>query len=334
LLACLFLISGHASLSRAEVTTNQPGAILVFPKVVSDATRETIIQLSNATGSAVAARCFYINAALDPATQQPSWRVTDFQTKLTHLQPAFWVAGQGLPAVPPDRPADLYAGPIPPVDVGFIGELRCVVVDSSESPVSRNALTGEATLINRQTHSTTKYQAVAIQGLAGNNDDNTLLLDDLEYDSCPRVLLLNHFFDGAPDPVLGTPITSTLTAVPCTEDLERGTPGNATLQFEIFNEFEQRLSASIPLNCFLDSPLSDLDGKPQSTRSIFNFALQGTLVGQTRIRPVIDADTQQGHGVLAIAEEFRDQGGVGSGLDFHFIGGNLQPDVMVLPSPF
>jgi len=311
----------------AEISTEEPGAILIFPKIASDQTQDTIIQVSNAAGAQVFARCFYINGALDE-NNQPLWSVTDFQLTLTRQQPAVWVAGEGLPTQPPDRPKELYPGPIPPVGVGFIGELRCVVVDTNETPVSRNVLTGEATIIDRITHATRKYQGITVPGLPGNNGDNTLLLNDVEYSVCPRVLLFNHFFDGAPDPVLNTPIESSLTFVPCSMDLERTVPGTATLQFNVANEFEQRFSASFPLTCFADLNLSDI------SQTIFNFALQGTLVGQTRIRPIVDADTDHGHGILAIAEEFRDDRQTGAALNLHFIGGNLQADVIALPSPF
>jgi len=320
--------------AAADVTTDQPGAILVFPKIVSDASRETIVQISNAGGSAVHARCFYTNGATDASTGEPLWSVTDFQIVLTRLQPALWLAGEGLPAVPPDRPRDLYPGPVPPVEDGFLGELRCVVVSESENPIARNALTGEATIIDRGSHATWKYRALVVQAAGSNNGDNTLLLDDVEYSTCPRLLLLNHFFDDAPDPVLTTPIQSSLTVVPCSEDLEHTVPGTATLQFEVFNEFEQRFSASLAVTCFQQIALSDIDSPTQHSRSIFNFALQGTLVGQTRIRPVVDADTGHGHGVLAIAEEERDAGRVGSAVNLHLIGGNLQSDIIVLPSPF
>jgi hypothetical protein len=160
------------------------------------------------------------------------------------------------------------------------------------------------------------------------------LLNDVEYDSCPRVLLLNHFFDDAPDPLLDTPVQSSLTLVPCSMDLEHGTPGTAMLQFDVFNEFEQRLSAMLSLTCFTETDLSDIDSRTEHARSIFNFAHQGTLVGQTRIRPAVDAHRDHGHGILAIAEEFRDQRHTSSGLNLHFIGGNLQADVVVLPGNF
>lgn len=313
--------------ARAEVTTDQPGAILIFPDIVSDQVQDSIIQVSNAAGTQTFAHCFYINGATDE-TGVPLWSVRDFQIVLTRQQPAIWVAGDGEPSQPPDRPADLYPGPIPPTGVGFTGELRCVVVDENEAPTSRNVLTGEATVINRITHATRKYRGIAVPGLPGNNGDNTLLLNDVEYSSCPRVLLFNHFFDGAPDPVLSTPVQSTLTFVPCSMDIEHSIPGNATLQFNVINEFEVRSSASIPITCFANVTLPDIN------RTIFDFAQQGTLVGQTRIRTVVDEDSGQGHGVLAVAEELRDGGQTGAALNLHFIGGALQPDVIVLPSSF
>ncbi|HVM95639.1 MAG TPA: hypothetical protein VMT89_04590 [Candidatus Acidoferrales bacterium] len=323
------------SAALAEVSTDEPAAMLVFPKIIHDASQDTIVQISNATGTRIFARCFYINGAFDPDTEEPSWSITDFQLHLTKLQPTFWVGGTGLPVVPPDnRPTELYPGPVPPIGIGFEGELRCVVVNDSEVPISRNALTGEATIINTVTGSTTKYRAVGIRGLPGNNGDNTLLLNEVEYTRCPRVLLLNHFFDDAPDPVMSGQITSSLTFVPCSTDIEHGVPGTANLIFDVYNEFEQRLSGSMQVTCFTDVDLSSIDGLADRTRSIFNFAMQGTLVGQTRIRPSPDASTQAGHGVLAIAEEFRNNRSIGAAINLHFIGGALQSDVFEIPEPF
>jgi hypothetical protein len=321
--------------ANGEVSSAEPGAILVFPKIIRDVDQDTIIQISNSTGSRVLLHCFYVNGAPDPNTGEPLWSVTDFHIRLTRQQPTFWVAGSGLPAVPQDgRPSDLYPGPVPPLGEGFAGELRCVVVDEGELPQSRNALTGHATLINRRSGATRKYQAIGIRGLPGNNRDSTLLFNEVEYTSCPRVLILNHFYDGAPDPIFGTPINSSLTVVPCSADVERSFPGRSTLLFETFNEFEQRLSGSLIVTCFSDTPLSTIDSRSDPTRSIFHYAIQGTLVGQTRIRPLVDAGVTSGHGILAIAEEFRSDGTIGAGINLHFIGGNLQADVLSIPGIF
>ncbi len=318
----------------AEVSTDIPGAILVFPKVQSDADRETVFQVTNNTGNRVFLRCFYIDGRTDRGGGEPTWLVTDFQITLTRNQPTVWVAGEGLPAVPSDRPEDLYPGPVPPVGDGFHGSLRCVVVDESERPVGVNAISGEATLVHRQSGTTLKYPGITVRGLPANDGNNTLLLDGTEYAACPRLLLFNHFFDDAPDPVLDSPIRTRLTVVPCSIDVENSIPGSATLQFEVFNEFEQRLSTSLPVDCYEEIDLSDIDGASQPALSIFNFALQGTLVGLSRIRPVLDARIDTGHGVLAVAEERREDGAVLAPAHVHYVGGNLQTDVMVLSEPF
>lgn len=332
-LAVLLLLSTLSA--QAEVSTDQPGAILVFPKLVSNADQDTIIQITNATGFRVFARCFFIDGRPDPISQEPTWLVTDFQTTLTRLQPTVWIAGQGLPAVPIDgRPDDLYPGPIPPVSVGFIGSLRCIVVDESERPIPRNALIGEATIVTRSTGLTRKYRALGIPGLPGNDGDNTLLLNDVEYSTCPRVVVMNHFFDDVPDPITSVPIHSRLIVVPCSLDLETSQPGVSRLQFEVYNEFEQRLSTALTVPCFEDIALSAIDNASNPSLSIFNFATQGTVVGQSRIRPVVDADTEHGHGAFIIAEEFRTDGSSEEALNVHFVGGNLQADVMILPDPF
>ena len=49
--------------ASAAVTTEQSGSILVWPKVVWDGTRDTIIQLTNTGNPTVQAHCFYVNAA-------------------------------------------------------------------------------------------------------------------------------------------------------------------------------------------------------------------------------------------------------------------------------
>jgi hypothetical protein len=335
--ACIALagVGLWVAVARAEVTTDQPGAILVFPKIVSNDEEDTTIQITNATGFRVFARCFFVDASVDPISQDPRWLVTDFRTTLTRLQPTVWVAGQGLPAVPNDgRPDDLYPGPIPPVSEGFIGELRCIVVDESERPIARNALIGEATITQRADGATRKYRAIAVPGLPNNNGDNTLLLDDVEYSSCPRAILFNHFFDDAPDPITAAPLKSRLIVVPCSLDMENSVPGTSRLAIEVFNEFEQMLSTALPVVCFEDIELSTIDNASSPELSVFNFAVQGTIAGHSRIRVVIDADTHHGHGVFVIGEERREGGVTEEALNVHFLGGNLQPDIMILPDPF
>lgn len=325
----LLLLAGSAGVALAQTGTDSPGSLLVFPLISSNNTEKTVVQISNAAATAVALRCFYINGAPAPGTGLPLWSVTDFQIKLTPLQPTVWTAGEGLPPMPPDmRQPGLYPGPVPPVDEGFLGELRCVVVSANESPISRNVLTGEATIVEVSSGVARKYQATAFQGLPGNNGDNILALDDSEYSSCPRLLLLNHFFEGALDPITNLPVTTRLTMVPCSVDYETSLPNTSSVQFTIVNELEQKFSASIEVVCFSSLMLSEI------SRTVFDAAVQGTLVGQTRIRGVVDGNTRRGHAVIGIAEEFRGAGGPGTAMNLHTIGGNLQADVVVLSGTF
>ena len=64
-----------------------------------------------------------------------------------------------------------------------------------------------------------------------------------------------------------------------------------TVQFLVFNEFEQRLSTSRPVTCFDDIKISNIDTR-SSDHSIFSAAVMGTLTGQTRIRGVPDSNAQ------------------------------------------
>jgi hypothetical protein len=49
--------------ATAATTTEQSSSILIFPKVVFDGSRDTVIQISNTANSMVHAHCFYVNAA-------------------------------------------------------------------------------------------------------------------------------------------------------------------------------------------------------------------------------------------------------------------------------
>jgi hypothetical protein len=274
-----------AAAAEAEVSTDLSGSIIVWPKVVFDDGRDTVIQLANTSNSLVHARCFYVNAA--PAFagppgpfNPPRWQETDFEIWLTRQQPYHWVASQGRFVNPFDElgadGAGLDAGAIPPVPEGFTGELKCVQTDASGIPYGGNSLKGEA-VIRRADGDVSKYSAVSIlanSDLASDAPERELLLNntvdnDGEFNSCPNTLLFNHFTDGVPDPVIGSltpiectdgdcPIRTTLTLVPCSEDFENQIPSRVTVQFAITNELEQEFSASTTVDCWMNVPLADM----------------------------------------------------------------------------
>ena len=285
-----------ASVTRAEVSTDVSGSVLVFPKVIwtgvlpdpmakdsqnKQLSRDTVISITNTSNNMVHAHCFYVNA--QRIGGQPIWQITDFAIWLTRQQPTHWVASQGRPVNPGDGfgndGSGLDPGAVPPVPEGFEGELKCIQVDASGTPFGGNNLKGEE-LIRSRTGDVSKANAIAILAnpdLAGADPADQLLLDnsvlhDGEYNACPQTWLLNHFVDGTNDVTTethnpswcdtddnGCPIRTYLTLVPCTQDFENNVPASVTVQFVIVNELEQNFSASTTVTCWLTTRLADID---------------------------------------------------------------------------
>jgi hypothetical protein len=335
-----------AGAARADISSTNPAAIVVFPKIVVDTSNgyDTVIQLTNTDAiNPVNVRCFYVNAnghcstsgiICDPGLVNPDplcsptercvpgWIETDFTFRLTPGQPIGWTASLGLPNLllsdTPGPGGQFNTGSIPPVNEDpMIGELKCVEVGDDELPVESNDLKGEATIEGFSASPAYAdidgYNAIGIEAIHGaNNRDNTLVLGQ-EYNGCPNYLFLDHFFDGAEEPALGDTVYTALTLVPCSEDFNTQLPLKTTVQYLVYNEFEQRFSTSAPITCFSERYLSDIDTKVGNSNgndasSIFHVAVEGTLTGQTTIRGVADSDTTHGHGLLAIAEEFHRHG--------------------------
>jgi hypothetical protein len=372
-----------AGAARADVTSTNPAAIVVYPKIVVDTTQgnvhkvDTILQLTNTASNPVNARCFYVDANGhcsnspfdicdpngDPAADScasgggfcvAQWTETDFSLRLTSHQPIEWVASSGLatlplePCVPgpdchsPGPNGEFDSGSIPPVPENpFLGELKCVEVGDDELPNDSNDLKGEATIedIRGDDGGTPSvdsrgYNAIGIQAIAGQNNHDTTLVLGQEYNACPNILVLDHFFDDAEEPAIGDTVRTDITLVPCSEDFAFQQPITTTVQFLVFNEFEQRFSTSRPTTCFTEIALSDIDtrlGPTGDAQSIFNVNVEGTLTGQTLIRGVADSDTSHGHGLLAIAEEFQ-----GEGHSSAYVAGQrgtrTQADIILMPA--
>jgi len=150
-----------------------------------------------------------------------------------------------------------------------------------------------------------------------------------QYSACPDTLLFNHVAGGAPDltveqigacdqlcfgglneglsctsdtdcvPAQGghclkCPVTTTLTLVPCSQDIENLFPGESTVQFKIFSEFEQPFSASVTVDCWLSANLREIHP------NAFSFPVLGSFGAYTRITP-----NPGDPGVLGIVEESR-----------------------------
>jgi hypothetical protein len=325
-------------MAQAATYSDAGAAVVVYPKIVVDASRDTVLQITNQSAEARAAHCFYVNAnprctntggvctsLMDCQGSDmlfgscvPGWIETNFDIFLTPRQPLGWLASRGLLVGGSGSLADgrvpcpggfldtcpftaTNAGTrIPPVgETPFIGELKCIEVDpitrlpaECQGTACRNDLEGAATItkVEQGQIDTRKYNAVGLRTTEFNDGDNELVIGGApgvaEYQPCAQVLVFNHLFDGAVDPISGFwEAHSELSLVPCTQDFLQQDIPQVTAQFLVFNEFEQRLSTSVPVNCLLDRPISRIDTS-QPLRSIWNANVTGTVAGQTRITGV------------------------------------------------
>lgn len=216
-------------------------------------------------------------------------------------------------------------GLIPLTTNPFVGELRCIEVDASGAPINGNHLKGEATIVADarftpvgavqsggavQRTEISKYNAIGILGLNtelnSNNSDQVLCLgggvrpgcpNGAEYNGCPERVYLNHFAENADNPVaveFGDPsrVTTELTLVPCTQDLENLARSRLTVQFTIANEFENLFSASTTVDCWANFPLSAVPF------GIFDIGTLGTRFAQTQMTAPPDHP-----GFVGVAEE-------------------------------
>jgi hypothetical protein len=202
---------------------------------------------------------------------------------------------------------------VPPVgESPFIGELKCIQVDpDTETPRAcnntngsaaddcENDLLGNATieriiddtddiLVDPQTYNAVGLRTMTDAVISAGDGDIDL---GNEFQPCAGVLVFNHFFDGAVDPVTAaasgddSTYSSELTLVPCEQDFLDPDPPSVTAQFLVFNEFEQRFSTSRQVTCHFNSEISRIDTS-QPERSIFHVAVAGSIAGNTRIRGV------------------------------------------------
>ena len=387
---------GMLGAARADITSDQAAAILIFPKLVVDTSAklgpatDSEIQITNTSNSVIGARCFLINTTsycsnspvdapiactaegvanhipppnggCDPfAACIQQWTENDFRMTLTKRQPVSWKVSEGrLSDFPLSPSSSVPAAQTDP----FIGELRCVEVDpttfqpvSGFNPINNGAgdLKGEATIVSTEVSTgkvdARKYNGIGIQATDVNNGDDILNIGGpaAEYTGCPNVVIIDHLFDDA-NVSTGTSTTGTVrtdvTFTPCGADLNLQIPNTVTLQFLVFNEFEQRFSTSTRITCSKEIQLSDIDTRPtasDNTASIFNVNVQGTFAGQTRVRPVADTAHGIGDTILAVSEEFWDcssgptpkgapTGRCSAAANVHFQGTRDLGDTMVMP---
>ena len=152
-----------------------------------------------------------------------------------------------------DNQANGPLSSIPPApEDPFQGELKCVEVGEDESPADRNDLR-QATIIQASESfplDARSYNALGEAIAEANDGDNTLCLggdvsdacpNGAEYNGCPNILIMDHFFDDAfvfsdnGDPTSNSAyVRSHLTLVLLGELLLRRSPFDTVVQFPRF----------------------------------------------------------------------------------------------------
>lgn len=243
-IAAIGACSLGASTAFAGVDVDRPGSLLIFPKVVSTADRDTVIQITNTGNMTNEVRCYYVNGT--------TCRSMDFSLNLTKQQPTQWTASSGRTVDPFDsfgsEGAGFDPGLIPSLPDNFEGALVCAeVVDGV--PVAQNKLAGQATILDvtgtTGSANTSKYNAVAVTGGTGNSD-NTLSLDDSEYAQCSTEHRIDFIPDVSPgvDPVIGADAqnVTNVTVLPCDLDIVRSGATDVILNATLWDEFESQTS--------------------------------------------------------------------------------------------
>lgn len=122
----------------ADISSDKPGSVVLWPKVINDGTRDTIITLTNTSNVTAYAHCEYVNSAAfcaitggycTPGARAggpgqcpalpgnacvPQWQSGDFDIVLTRQQPTFWRVSTGRqdnPFLPPNGACDTTLGP-------------------------------------------------------------------------------------------------------------------------------------------------------------------------------------------------------------------------------
>jgi hypothetical protein len=207
-----------------------PSAVIVYPLIRVEgggATVDTRVEIVNLTSRPVDVKCIYV--------PQQSCSGIDFHLRLTANQPLSWLASRGLFTHGPGTA-------VPPF--GSTGELKCIVEPDEEGADRHNAIQGRAAVFGADGQ-TVGYSSVGFLRLVDGPLDNVIPLDGAIYSQCPDQ---QHFLFVSST---GTPASeSEIIIAPCSEDLENLVAPPTTVQFEITNEFEQRLSASTTVTCY------------------------------------------------------------------------------------
>ncbi len=227
-LALLGCAAGPAWAAQNCASPTQKGSLLIFPKIdvrmmtygETCAQRDTIVRISNDSGTPVTVSCFWVNSELDK---------TGFTFILPGNVSGWFRASDGLASFRlynevASFPVPFQINPITKRFYPSTGELKCFAVDADSGiPISFNHLFGSAEVVEGESgfiiygYPSWNFTArnvplgypvgqPGVLPLSGNNGD---------YDACPSYLTTEFQPTG-----LGGPGTE-ITLIPCKEDFRQ-----------------------------------------------------------------------------------------------------------------
>jgi hypothetical protein len=247
------MLSLSAAWAGSPPAQKLPSALLVYPLIQATGDQDTRIEVVNLSGDSQSIECFYVSGCNE----------VGFMIFLTPYQPAAWLASTGS--------NDWHSGNAVPPFFGT-GEMRCGVQPPHPELTFHNTIQGRATIFAASTGQSISYGAVGFQRLSPGDLTGTYSLDGRTYAQCPDKL---HF-----DVLTDQPASSSeMVLVPCAEDLLTQVPTSLTVQFFIYNEFEQSFSTSMNVTCFDKRLLADIS-------SSLTRAIAGTDTAHIVVRGV------------------------------------------------
>jgi hypothetical protein len=322
--AVMLAVCAAGRRASADVTTEHGASILLFPRIIADGSRDTVVQVANLSNGSVHVLCSYVNAA------STSWQSFDFRFALGAGRPTHWSAAAGRA---PDEGQDSVD--IPAAAAPFRGELICVQVGVDGAPLSGDDLVGEATVIDLGTGGVAGYAAAGLRSMGFNDEDGFLCIGGEsgehcpvgpEYEACPAEWMLSVPAEGAPDEQFGAgaAVATRLTVAPCSQDLQDALPGAVTILVAVVNELGQQFTASLPVTRWADVSLADIGGQ------VFTRSVLGSDFAEARFQPAVGSG-----GFILAAETTRsieDHPLVTSAaVTAHTRGDVTEPDLLVLP---
>jgi len=303
-------IAGMASAAQDVANTSQKGSLIIFPKIITAGTVDTIVMISNDYSKGVDLQCYWVDS-------QQNWE--DFSFRITKKQPVWFSAQSGQGSIN-----------VPPFDFGTgLGELKCWAVSpNQDAQISFNHLYGTAKILEFNYGAAMEYNSwnftardVPLAGEVGVPGELVLSGLSGDYDGCPKYLLANF-------PAVSNTVTAgaqddniialedgpvrfdnvSLTVAMCNEDLRQiRKPTYTKLKYTIWNEDEVKYTGAWQCaKCWYEGLLSSTENGAEK----FLVENLHTNFGMLRVKGIADdgncglpAGTSQRTGLVGLTYE-------------------------------